>query len=682
MFEWLRDAGHDWIQVELRREDLTAASHSGEVLYAAPLGLRAAPAPPGMAPQQLEASGAASFRYANPENKERHFRLPAGTFAVARDVVLIAPHAGEPVPAGFRLRIYAGAANTTRPGRFAIERFAGDGVALAPGDLARWRGAIPESSALRFASCVAPALARGDSPREAPRLRIRGGGEVLFDEAIAPRGESAQRWHELPLRHSGGRETSIEFALLGGFARVAIAAPVIGPAADVAGEPRARAADPRPDLLLFVADTFRADNLEPYGDTLNLAPFLSGLAEQGRWFRRAYSVATHTLPAHASLFTGLTPHRAGMSSQELPLPPGIDTLAELLAAQGYRTGAVTDALFVSQRYGLDRGFEWFDELQASLASTRERALAFLDSGDGRPQFLFVQTYRTHFPYHVSARTRSERGAELGIDASSEELNARVHALGAAAASESARGDTNRASIARSLRALYRGSVIDLDRELRGLHTDLRARGIGARGVFAFTSDHGEAFDEHGRLFHAAAPHEEQIRIPLFLTGPGIEAAAVEEPATLLDVAPTLARLAAVEVPSAWAGRSLLGPLGERPVLAFESAGHAQGALALVSGARKLLSFESRERIARGELLAAYDLARDPGEQRDALAGGESWPAELLAAHASALAAELEPVPAALAAPRASPAAFDAELRESLRALGYATESMREGASDD
>ncbi len=668
---WLRDAEGDWLELPLAAADFERSPGSDPPVFEAPLALRAAPAPAGVAPQSLEAQDGSRFRYAAPDWKERRFELTPGSFAAALDRVFVAPEAGAGPPERAAMRVFAGASPRESTGRFAGHQLSGDGVALAPGDAARWRGALPRESALRFASCVEPLLAGETAPLEPVSFRVRVDGEIVFEERAQPADAFSQRWHEIALPDARAAEREIRLEVEGGLARAFFAAPVVGPATGSALAGRARAADPRPDLVLFLADTFRADNLEPYGDRLGLAPFLSQLARGARLFRRAWSVASHTLPAHAALFSGLWPHQAGISSQERALAPALTTLAEALAAQGYRTLAITDAIFVSQRYGLDQGFEWFHEQQSDFGSTRRRALSALAASDGRPVFLFVHSYRTHLPYRVSRATRRARGAELGIDARFEELIDAAAALDRAPPTPAEAEESARQALAARIRALYRGAVVDLDRELRKFHGELARRGLFERGVFAFTSDHGEAFHEHGRLFHGGPVYEEEIRIPLFLAGAGVEPAVLDDPVSLVDLTATLAALAGVPALPGAAGRSLLGAPGERALYAFESAGTPRGTLAVVEGGRKLMGFEDPGAIARGELFAAFDLGADPGEKSDLAKRGESWPAELLRSRAETLRALLEPVAEARRAPGAAPVELDPELLEQLRELGYA-----------
>ena len=90
------------------------------------------------------------------------------------------------------------------------------------------------------------------------------------------------------------------------------------------------------------------------------------------------------------------------------MPSSVETIAESLGRAGYRTGAITDGGLVSQVHGFGEGFQWFDEEHTTLEATLSRARSFLDAADGRPTFLFVQTYYTHAPYEVSEETRASR----------------------------------------------------------------------------------------------------------------------------------------------------------------------------------------------------------------------------------------------------------------------------------
>jgi arylsulfatase len=358
------------------------------------------------------------------------------------------------------------------------------------------------------------------------------------------------------------------------------------------------------------------------------------------------------------------------------------TLAERLARAGYRTGAITDALVVSERFGFAQGFQWFDEHLSTIASTLERALAFLDADDGRPVFLFVHTYRVHNPYRVSEQTRREAGDRFHFADDSTPLEMREVEMARQPGFDRA-GDPRYAAVVEQIRNLYRGAVMDLDRELGPFHAALEARGWLERGVFVFTSDHGEAFSEHDQVGHGGRPWEEQTRIPLFLHGradggeiaPGV----VDEPVSLLDLTPTLAGLAGVPGEGDWPGVSLLAlreaagqraaGKGEsrsapRPLFLFENRDKPGSTLAIVEGGRKVMAYEDAASLARGERFAAFDLDSDPGERDAAAAADADWARELLQ--------RLGPVAAELLRPREAGEAAElgAEQIEQLRALGY------------
>ena len=183
-----------------------------------------------------------------------------------------------------------------------------------------------------------------------------------------------------------------------------------------------RAPAAAPNLLLITLDTTRADHLGCYGYEPALTPALDALAAGGTLFEQAYSSAPMTLPAHASMLTGLDPPEHGARvNGEHRLGEGIPTLAELLRERGYRTGAFVAAFVLDSKFGLDRGFETYDddltgaheqEVPEALSRYRpghlvtDAALGWLrgvtDEEAGareRPFFAWVHLYDPHYAYH-------------------------------------------------------------------------------------------------------------------------------------------------------------------------------------------------------------------------------------------------------------------------------------------
>ena len=128
-----------------------------------------------------------------------------------------------------------------------------------------------------------------------------------------------------------------------------------------------------PSFLLVTLDTTRADHLQPYGDRNAETPNLKRLAAEGALFERAYATTPVTLPSHASILTGLLPQRHGVRDNGIHyLRSETVNLAALLGERGFRTAAFLSAAVLERRYGLDRGFEHYDD-DLSMGSRRNYA---------------------------------------------------------------------------------------------------------------------------------------------------------------------------------------------------------------------------------------------------------------------------------------------------------------------
>ena len=450
------------------------------------------------------------------------------------------------------------------------------------------------------------------------------------------------RWQTIPLPGTGGTLT-------------------LAPAGDAAGEvlvvapslTRPRAASPRPDLLVFLADTFRADNLAHAGGDPALTPVLNAWAEGAVTFQRAWSTSSWTLPSQASLLTGLMPLRHGAVYEQLALDERHETLPELLGRAGYRTVAVTEGGFVVPSFGLAQGFEEFvvgpsNDLDATLANLR----AVLERGDGRPLFLYLQTFRAHSDY---VATDDARAALAGLFAAPPttgtwDFRALMERIGTDVGdpdfltplgTNAVMADEVLAHPALAdLERLYRGGSWDVDAGFGAFLALLEEHGL-EDAPLVFTSDHGEAFGEHGIAGHGNSAFEEQVRVPLVVRAPGMPPHVSDAPASLLDLGPTLCELADVAVPAHWEGRSLVGELRRDPaaaaarptaVVAFECPNLPSGLpaeFAVLAGDRKLVGvLDVAATVLRPDLVA-YDLAADPGETHPlTLADGPTWVAEL------------------------------------------------------
>jgi arylsulfatase A-like enzyme len=162
-------------------------------------------------------------------------------------------------------------------------------------------------------------------------------------------------------------------------------------------------------LLLITLDTTRADHLGAYGLSRARTPHLDRLAAEGIRYQRAYSPAPITLPAHASLMTGLYPFEHGVRDNgSFRLSERAVTLAEILQRHGYRTGAAVGAFVLDRRFGLAQGFDHYDDAmppersagqfgftERRAPAVTDAALAWLDEQHNHPFFLWVHYFDPH-----------------------------------------------------------------------------------------------------------------------------------------------------------------------------------------------------------------------------------------------------------------------------------------------
>ena len=387
------------------------------------------------------------------------------------------------------------------------------------------------------------------------------------------------------------------------------------------------------DVLLVTVDTLRADALGAYGQPRPTTPRLDRLARAGVRFDAAHAHNVMTLASHANILSGRLPFQHGVRDNAgFRFPAATETLATLLKARGYRTGAFVSAFPLDARFGLARGFDVYDDrrpgperalLVASRAgaATVERARAFVAASSDVPTFCWVHLYEPHFPYTPSPE-----------------------------------------SAARFPEAPYLGEVADVDALLAPLLEPLLAAGRSGRTLVVLTSDHGESLGEHGEATHGIFAYEATLRVPLLLFQPRIfRPRTVAAAARHVDLVPTVLDALALPLPSGLAGRSLVpvatGALEAAPVTTYFEA--LSGSLnrgwaplfGVIRDGVKLVDLPVPE---------VYDLRRDPREQRD-LAGRDGGQLERLRA-------ALSPLRAADAGAGARP--VDTATREGLRALGY------------
>ena len=417
-------------------------------------------------------------------------------------------------------------------------------------------------------------------------------------------------------------------------------------------------ADRRPNVVLYVVDTVRADRLGVYGYEKPTSPRLDAFAAGAVVFENAYAQSSWTRPAMASLFTGLLPPAHRTVGRRSVLPEDATTLAEILAANGYEGMGLVRNPNVGRAFGFAQGFTRFRSEDRDRDETMlERVRLWLDERQdaGAPFFLYLHAIDPHGPYDPAPEF------EQMFDAGDAPAHYRTVRYLLELNGGEAEPDEGTAE---ALSRLYDAEVAQNDRAFGELLDELEARGLAEDTAVIHVSDHGEEFEEHGRWEHGVSLYEEVLRIPLVMRLPGVPAQRVEPPAQHVDVLPTLLGYLGIEAPPT-DGRDLLAERrrDDDPADVYthlDVDGHR--ASSVIRGRYKLVLPQSPS---QGTAPMLFDLEADPGELDD-LATEQPRIVErmlgLLADHD--LAGDVEP------AVEIDDAQIDEDLRRRLRALGY------------
>jgi choline-sulfatase len=386
---------------------------------------------------------------------------------------------------------------------------------------------------------------------------------------------------------------------------------------------------PKAPLVLISIDTLRADHLPAYGYRGVETPHLDRLRKDSILFERAYSHVPLTLPAHASLLTGLLPFEHGVRDN---LGYHLDakahpTLAGLLKAQGYATGGAVSAYVLRGATGIGTSFDFYEDgvtapegsqaasqAQRRGGETAALALRWLQKVKDGPFFLFFHIYEPHSPYEPPEPFKS------------------------------------RYPLA------YDGEIATADQIVGDFLEELRRVGVYDRALVILLSDHGEGLGEHGEEEHGILLYRWALQVPLLLKLPGARRAgsSLAAPVQLIDIVPTVTSLLSLSTPKGLRGQSVLDP-NRKAARVYGETFYPRIHLGW-SDLRSLV--DERYQYIEGRKRELYDVVEDPGERRDIQAGQ--------GAVARAMEKELFGYPAALTGP-GDVATADLE---KLAALGY------------
>ncbi len=460
---------------------------------------------------------------------------------------------------------------------------------------------------------------------------------------------------------------------------------------------REPAPPPPPDILLVVLDTVRADRLSAYGYERPTGRQLEAIASAGVLFEDTTAPSSWTWTSHASLFTGLQPWEHGAHATDdpayavqgpgqrspmrlRPLRGAVPTLAEQLGAAGYRTVSISGNHLLEPSLGLTRGFDQAvcHQRDSAVVEAAQQAMA---EQDGRPLLLFVNLMSAHSPNMLSEQVpwSAQHAKALAPDSAAPWSTPYLidkeglPGIGMAYADPATGTLGERAFASGELTIpdeglamigdLYDGDLVRLDQALKALVGSWNASGRG-QGVVAVVSDHGEYLGEHRQLGHGRSLYREVWQVPMVIAAPGRLPAGlrVERPVALVQLHPTLLRLAGLDSDDPGLLPIIDGGAGPRRILASLWGQGVEPLPSGVGGAWRLIR-EGNELglLAEGHPMALYDLEADPDMLHDLAATRPERAVELEAALAPSLRESAPPDP---------PIRVGADTLQQLEALGY------------
>ncbi len=333
------------------------------------------------------------------------------------------------------------------------------------------------------------------------------------------------------------RKTGTLFAVLFGFVILGAVGGKLEPAPDFSElgfEPRNHEIR---HVILITVDTLRADALSSYGQQRISTPSIDGLAEDGILFQEAISPAPWTLPAIASIMTGLSPKAHQITARQSKVPEEARTLAEYMLEAGYATAAIGRNMFLRSASSISQGFLEYDFCRPDSAYSfgslvlQQRRLFVLEEGEtvdpGRTTdeithlaidwlesnfkkdfFLWVHYFDPHQPYAPPADFLPEKNVSSAFDkAFSGFRRIRFGHL------VPSRLDRER------IRDLYHAEVVYMDNRIGRLLESLKRLNLYDESLILFSSDHGEELWEHGSFEHGHTLYQEVLRIPFIVKLP-------------------------------------------------------------------------------------------------------------------------------------------------------------------
>lgn len=383
---------------------------------------------------------------------------------------------------------------------------------------------------------------------------------------------------------------------------------------------------PRPNVVVFLIDTLRADHLGCYGYPKPTSPHIDAFAKEATLFVNPVAQSSWTRASVASIFTGLGPFEHGTNGRDDALSEEAVTIAELLRDGGYDTLGLTTNGNVAPAAGFGQGFRRYELIGWAAQGTpnasidlNQQASEWLAHRTGeRPLFLYLHTIAPHGPYTPPPPYREQfaphvTDPNIGSGKMLKDLfTFRI---------------PNAISLRDDLIALYDAEIASDDARFGALVAELKRLDLYDSAMIILVSDHGEEFADHGWWEHGKTLYQEQLRVPLIVKFPHGHGAGrrIAPIAQHIDLLPTILGQAGLTVPASLAGRNLAGLLTDSdggPVSARSYLNLDGNEIdSVVQGGWKLVHHHEQAHRGRRPEKELFDLSRDPGEQRN-LAGDD------------------------------------------------------------
>ncbi len=415
----------------------------------------------------------------------------------------------------------------------------------------------------------------------------------------------------------------------------------------------------KPNVILITLDTTRADHLACYGYPDVRTPNLDALAGRGVLFEQAATSSPLTLPAHCSIMTGMYPTYHGVRvNGNTALSQEQTTIAEVLSSRGYQCGAFIGAFVLDGRWGLNQGFQHYDDqfdlkkykhidlgaVQRPGSEVMDAALTWLDGEKSHPFFAWIHLYDPHAPYEPPEPYYSEYS-----------LRGRI--------------------------GLYDGEIASMDEQIGRCVAWLEKNGLSRNTVIVLVGDHGEGLGSHGEGTHGYFIYDYAAHVPLIISTPlrGLQGVRVSSQVRAVDVFPTILGLIGAESRAGVQGRSTL-PLMFQPKSQREDPAYGESMAPSIQFGWSPLKFlrTTRYKYIDAPRAELYDIAQDTDEQIN-LWGDRPDIARRMKAELDRLTTETS-----RGAPTPQAADLDKETVERLAALGYVgtPTSMKKPSSSD